>query len=572
MKIEGIITAGRMLKKANLKTEKSSNRAGGSGYTRSLQEQTICVLTTGTLGDTFYASGEQLALEAMEVLLEARAKCPGFLARAVIYAREEGLMKTLPILGLVVLSGGAGRTKSLFERAFPRVILTPDDLRDFVSLAVSGSIPGRKGLGGIACRMTKEWLRNLSEYHAVKYGSSNSRGMTLRDVIRMSHPGPLSAESAERLGWLVKGERALGSDPAFNSQIRSFESLKKATSESEALSLIRQGRLPYEVVLPSVQASTPAIWGELLRQAPYLNLLRNLNAFARHGVFESEENVRYAVGRLTDPQAVEHSKVLPFRFFDAWTAYTQGENVDGRIADAIRAALELSFVNMPSLGDRSVAIGTDVSGSMNEVVSEKGTTRHIDIAGIFTGALLKRIERRAIPLPFDTCAYPDNGLSSRDDILVTAKKIAGYGGGGTAVGSPVEHLLDRKIKTDVFIGITDNEDWAYGQGHRTSDDFLTLWRRYRREIAPDAQAFLVTIAPYRDAVAPRGEPGVHFIYGWNGQCLRYISTKLATGESQVGYVESMPIGTGGPNGHSSGADERNAQNDGSPTVDPITPA
>lgn len=521
------------------------NREGAPSFHRSLEEQTVQVLSTGTLGDTFYASGRELGIEAIEVLVRAREERPEFLARALVWAREQGFMRTLPVLGLAILSGGRGRTKALFEAAFPRVISTPDDLRAFVTLCKSGAIPGRNGLGGVANAAVKRQLQGLSEYHAVKYGSAASREVTLRDVLRLAHPRPESPATAERFGWLVKGAEALGSDPALNPQIRALEALKLAATEEEQIALIRQGRLPFEVVVPTVKATTPAIWSELLRQAPYFNLLRNLVTFTRHGVFQSEENVRYAVAKLTDPRAVERSRVLPFRFFDAWKRYVATDGSDSRISDALRDALELSFRNMPSLGERTVAIGTDVSGSMSSPVSEKTANRFIDIAGIFTGALLRRIEGRAIPLPFDTEVHPECGLSARDGILATTEKISQFQGGGTAIGSPVEYLLGRKIKTDVFIGITDNVDWAYGDGHACSGSFLDLWLRYRKEVAPEARAYLITIAPYRDAVAPSGERGVRFIYGWSDVVLKFIASDLESGSGQIAEIEGMSLGTAG---------------------------
>jgi 60 kDa SS-A/Ro ribonucleoprotein len=523
------------------------NREGAPAYRRSLREQTVQVLATGTLGDTFYASGKDLAAEAVEVLVQAREECPEFLARALVWAREKGFMKTLPVLGLAVLSGGRGRAKAHFQAAFDRVIVTPDDLRAFAAFCRSGAIPGRKGLGGVAAKAVRAHLGSISEYHAVKYGSAASREMALRDVLRMAHPRPASPAVAERFGWLVGGIEKLGSDPALNPQIRAFEALKRASTEEEQIALIREGRLPFEVVVPAVKATTPAIWAELLRQAPYMNLLRNLVTFTRHGVFSDEANVRYAAQKLADPRAVERSKVLPFRYFDAWRRYMETDGHDSRIADSLRAALELSFVNMPSFGASTVAIGTDVSGSMDGPISSKGSTRFIDIAGIFTGALLRRVEGRAIPLPFDTEVRPDLGLSSRDDVLVTAEKISGIRGGGTAVGSPVEYLLDRKIPVDVFIGVTDSEDWAYGReyGYSCSGSFLELWSRYQNEVAPEAKAYLVTIAPYRDAVAPSGTKGVRFIYGWSDAVLRFIASDLEAGESQVREIERMDLGSGG---------------------------
>ena len=533
----------------NLKARKQGydhlNREGAPSYGMSFKEQVVNVLATGTLGDTFYASGQQLAEEAMMVLCQARQECPEFLARALVFARNQGFMKTLPVLGLVVLSGGRGQTRELFEAVFDQVVLIPDDLRAFVTLCRSGKIPGRTGFGGIAVGAVKRWLSQMSEYHAIKYGSAHSDGVTLRDILRMSHAKPATAAVAERFGWLVRGHEMLGTDPNLNPQIRAFEFLKRATTEDEQLTLIREGQLPYEVVVPTLKKTTPQIWVELLHRAPYMNLLRNLVTFARHGVFSQEEHVRYAVERLTNPTAVARSKVLPFRFFDAWQAYQRSDAPDSRIADALRAALEQSFVNMPSLGNRKVCIGTDVSGSMTGAISEKSSTTCIDIAGIFTGALLRCAEDRVIALPFNTGVIPNCGLSSRDDILVTAEKIKRLGGGGTAVGAPVEYLLDRKIAVDVFIGVTDSEDWAHGSGYSCSGSFYSLWLRYKQEVNPDAQAFLVTIMPYRDAVAPSDAKGVHFISGWSDRVLKYISLTLENGASQIQDIEQMHLRVAG---------------------------
>ncbi|HEY9585227.1 MAG TPA: TROVE domain-containing protein, partial [Candidatus Paceibacterota bacterium] len=382
----------------------------------------------------------------------------------------------------------------------------------------------------------------MSEYQALKYGSAVSKGVTLRDIIRMSHPTPGDPKTSELFGWLVRGKGGLGSDTGLNPQLRTLEALKRATTDDGRVSLIREGRLPYEVVVPSLGTTSTVIWSELLRQAPYLNLLRMLATFTRQKVFENEANVRTACEKLTNPAAVEHSKVLPFRFYNAWKAYKGTEGHSMAIADALRAACEISFRNMPSFGNRTVVIAPDVSGSMTKEVSDKGTTRCIDIAGLFTGALLKRCLDRALVLPFDTNVRANHTLSKRDDILVTADKVASYSGGGTAVGAPVQYLLDRKIVADVVIGITDNEDWAYGRdGNYASNSFYSLWLRYKSEVNPNAIAYLVTMAPYRDAVAPSGAKGVHFIYGWSDRVLQYIGNTLEGGENQIQAVEQIAL-------------------------------
>lgn len=516
-----------------------TNRAGAPSFRRSLREQVIQVLSTNTLSDTFYVKKEQLATETIEVILKARETDHRFLAQAIVWARQEGLMKLVPTLALAILSGRKGLEPELFKNTFQKTILTPDDLRTFVSIIKEGGIPGRSGIGGVVRDAVRTWMGGISEYHAIKYSSEKSDGVTLRDILRLTHPKPSSDALNERFGWLAGSRKG---NLALNPQILAFEKLKRATTENEIVELVRQGRLPYEVVVPSVPKMTRAVWAELLRQAPYMNLLRNLRSFREHGVFEDQVNVQFAVEKLTNPAAVKASRVLPFRFFDALKAYSYNDAQDMRIRDAIAQGLELSFVNLPDFGSdgKHVTIGSDVSGSMSSCpISERSQAMCIDICGIFTGALLKRTEN-ALALPFENQVIHNAGLSKLDSVAATASKIARIGGGGTAVGAPIQYLLDRKIKTDVFIGITDNVDWAYGSGYRVSDSFFDLWSRYKKEVNPNAKAFLVTIAPYRDAVAPEGSD-VHFIYGWSDKVLNYIGLKLKTGVGQVDDIEKIDV-------------------------------
>ncbi len=537
-----------------------TNYEGGQTFTRSLQERVVQALCVGRFGDTFYASKLRLEEEAVKVLGEARVSDPEFLARAIVYGREKGFLKDAPIMGLAILSGGGAKAKPLFEKVFKRVIQTPDDLRKFVTLCKSGTIPHVKTLGGYRRSAVKGWVSTLSGYHAVKYGSAASKGFTLQDIVALTHPKAEDAAVAERLGWLTRGRKALGANRKLNPQIRAAEALKLVDDEAVQISLIRSGKLPAEFVIPATTKMTPAIWRELLHNAPIFNLLRNLVTFTRHGVFKEDSEVTYTVDKLTNVKLIEHSKILPFRFFDAWKKYVLVEGNDSRIADALRTAANLSFVNMPTLGGRTVAIGSDVSGSMGSTVSPKGQTRFVDIAGIFTGALLRQIEGRAIPLPFQNRVIEGHGLSGHDDILVTAEKVSQLLGGGTALGAPIQHLLDRKIFADVFVGITDNEDWAYGEGYHTRDSFLGLWRTYRAKINPEAQAFVIQIASYEHAVAPKEEPGVHFIYGWSDAVVRYIPFILDGGASQVQEIEGMSLDNGGNSEESGGHDH--AQTDG----------
>lgn len=510
------------------------NPEGFASFKRSLEEAYLQVLLTNTLGGTFYASSQELFEGSLALHQEMAEHDPGFMARALVYARILGLMRLQPIVGLVFLSRA---DSDLFRRAFRAVINTPGDLADFVEIARGGVV--RAGLGRALKAVVNSYLNGLSEYHAIKYGQGG-KGYRLGDIIRLTHPQPLNARQEAIFIWLLDRDKWLGSADlrALTPQIDAFERLKRldvSAGQDGARALIAEGRLPYEVVTGVVQPDAET-WHTLMEQMPYLALLRHLNTFQRAGVLRDEAGAGYVARRLTNREALAKARVLPFRLFTAYQMFDAENGAEKQVTDALSKALEASFANMPDLGAR-VCIAPDVSGSMSGSIGGRGRTRYSDISGIFSGALLKA-SQRALVLPFEDKVLSVK-LNPRDSLMTLASQVARLGGGGTAVSAPVSYLLDRKTPVDTFIGITDNIEWATDQSGRLG--FLPTWREYRRKIAPQAQAFLITIAPYRHAVVPQDEPGVHYIYGWNEQVLSYISLAARNVTGQVDVVRGMEV-------------------------------
>lgn len=81
------------------------NREGYPAYERPLEEQYLQVLLCNTLGNTFYASGEQLMHEAEQVHDTMLAADAEFAAKALVFARNEGFMRLQPTWGLTKLAG-----------------------------------------------------------------------------------------------------------------------------------------------------------------------------------------------------------------------------------------------------------------------------------------------------------------------------------------------------------------------------------------------------------------------------------------------------------------------------------
>ena len=484
------------------------NAEGFACFTHDLRDQARNFLRTGTLTGTFYASASVLARETVDVLCRLADQDANVLCEETIAARTDGYMRTLPILSVVVLSGL--KDKSSFFRAAAQVLRVPRDVAQFITICKSGLVPGVRGFGGCRIKAVQNWLGTLSSYHAIK--GTSMKEMTMADVVRLSHVKPNSDVQRELLGWVsghVKPSRV-----SLNPQIVCLEALRLETDAQEQVRLIREGRLPYEAVVSVVASPSMPVWEALLEQAPTFNLLRNLRTFTRHGVFAKQMNVDLVVRKLSRPDTLVQARILPFQCYAAWKAYAEVPDADAQIVAALSDAIEQSVCNLP-LFDGRVVIAPDVSGSMVlNYTNKEQTTSAAEVSGIFSAGLLKRCPNVRV-LPFEERVV-NITLNPRDSVLSNARRIAGLGGGGTALCAPIERLIQDRDKVDLFVGITDNVEWV-GQG------FLSAWRAYRSKIAPEAKAVLVTVVPNTDRPVPQGEPGVSFVHGWSDSVLRFVA-------------------------------------------------
>jgi len=471
------------------------NREGFPSYKRTIEEEVLSVLTTGSTANLFYTKAEENIKEMLDVL----RKCENieFLAKATVYAREKGFTRTLPIASLVELSR---RNPSLFRKIAARVCKNPHDWQQFIDIARSKTI--RRGVGsGLKKRMI-EALSEMSVYHAMKYPKA------VEDMINIARP---REDVNSRVIRYIKRKEHEGDE-----QLEALKVVKTSENEDEIIEAIERGRLPYEVVTGSVKKMTPRIWEALLYQAPYFNLIRNLNNFERNGVFDKKENLDYAVRRITTEKAIKQSKLFPFRFYVAYRMLGDFRGAE-RLKNALYMALEKSVANIPELNGK-VAIASDVSGSMSSnLTGDYSVVQCCDLVGLFTGCLVKKCSEIPIVLPFDHDVREDivSKVYEKETVMEIASCFGAWG--GTSLSAPVEWLIQKKEPVDYFIAFTDNEEWV-------GRSFLEAFLDYKRTIAPECKAYLVTLLPYRDFPAPLQIEDVYFVYGWSDAVLKYITT------------------------------------------------
>lgn len=483
------------------------SKEGFPSYTRTIEEQVISVLTTGSTANLFYVKAE----ENIKNLIDVLQKCDDleFLAKATIYAREKGYTRTLPIASLVEISR---RDASTFKQINKRVCLNPHDWQQFIEIARGKLI--RKGLGRAVKKEIHKVLSNMSEFHAIKYHKA------VEDMINVSRPHP---KVNPFIIYYIKNKVHAGE------QMQMLEKLKKSQTEEDAIKAIEEGKLPYEVVSGSTKM-TPKIWETLLYNAPYFFLIRNLNNFIRNGVFDKKENLNYALSRIKNKKQIANSKLFPFRFYIAYKMLIES-NSTKVLRNALEDAIEISTENIPNI-EGKVAIASDVSGSMiSSLTGDNSVVQCIDIVALFSAILIRKCSEMPILLPFESKVREDlaNKMYSKETIMGMASAF--HPTGGTSLSAPVEYLINKKIPVDYFIAFTDNEEWV-------GREFLEAFLDYKENIAPECKAYLVTLLPYGDAPAPPDIKDVHFIYGWSENVIRYITTNP---ERQLEEVNEIRI-------------------------------
>lgn len=469
------------------------NKEGFPAYRRAPEEDVVNVLMTGSTANTFYVKAKDNIQEMLRVL-EGHEDTE-FLAKATLYAREYGYMREIPIASTVLISK---RDVALFRAIAGKVCKNPHDWQKFIDICRSGVI--RHGIGRA---LKEEIIRAIAEmpvYHAIKYPKA------VRDMIRISRPH--ESVNPVIIKYIMEGRHS------GDEQLEALYRLKHSENESEIVKCIEDGRLPYEVVVGSVRKMTPKIWEALLYQAPYFNLLRNLNNFIRNGVFDDHDNLEYAVNKLTNPEAITNSKLFPFRFFIAYRMLEDFRYID-ELKNALNRAMEISIANVPELPG-TVAIAPDVSGSMfSSLTGDYSVVTCSDLVGIFTASFIRKCRELPIVLPFDQDIRLDiaEKVYASETIMDIASCFSSYG--GTSLSAPVEWLLRARKKVDYLVAFTDNEEWVGRSFIDALDDYLRF--------NPDVKVYLVTLLPYRDYPVPHTYENVHFVFGWSDHVLRYIT-------------------------------------------------
>jgi 60 kDa SS-A/Ro ribonucleoprotein len=456
----------------------TENCEGAPSYAFTPEHSLAQYVTTGCLNSTFYASD---AAQLETVLGLCGAAEVDFIARAAVYAREVGFMKDAPALLCAVL---AARDGEVLEKVFPRVIDSPRMLRSFVQIVRSG-VTGRKSLGSRPKRLVRGWLATRSD-RAI-FNASVGRSPSIADVVRMVHPSPATDSREALYGYLLGREF----DPArLPEVVRQFEAFKQDTTRAVP-------DVPFQML--TALTLDNGHWVDIATRAPWQMTRMNLNAFARHGVFEDSAMARLVADRIRDEESIASARAMPYQLMVAFTQTDSG--VPRVVADALQDAMEVAIDNVPVV-DGQVVVCPDVSGSMGSAITgyRHGSTsvvRCVDVAALFAAAIMRK-NPTALVLPFEHRVVKLQ-LNARDSVMTNAERLAAVGGGGTNCSAPLALLNRTRVRADLVVFVSDNQSWVDMRG-RHGTESMTQWEQFRQR-NPKARLVNIDLQPYGDTQA-----------------------------------------------------------------------
>lgn len=460
---------------------------------------------------------------------------PEWFVKLAVFLREQLHLRSIS-QKTAAIAAITPECRPFLKKALDRIIIRADDLIEFAALLKDDRHGLAKSSPSVLRRYAAERLNRLENWECLKYRKESQFG--LRHMIKLYHPKPAGERQRALFSYLADPQcwkKMAAEDRELLPEIDAFEKLKNTdVKDIDAIrSLIRQGRLPWEIVLPHT-GSSREIWNILGYQMPIMALIRNLWNLFESGALADTELKRHVMDKmLRNQKVILNSRQLPFRWYSAWKV---AREVDSEIADAIVDAMHISIRNLPKLEGTTV-IACDNSSSMSWTpISRESEIYPIDIAAMLGAVASGMCERRLVTA--FACDIAKVSVSQRDSIFTNMERVkktnVGY---STNAYKILRALIGNRLFTDRIIILTDMVIYDDGYGNRRDEDFRHLLQIYRRRVNPDVATYVINLQPYEFFMLPQDENNVTVISGWNQEILRYI--KYTTDKKGGGLVEQI---------------------------------
>jgi len=524
---------------------KTTNHEGAVAFSLSPALDLYSQVCTASLQPKFYAQDTSAQLKRLrETIAQVD---PELVCQLAVYAREKMYLRSVPLVLMVELlknfndgKQAGKRDSKLLKKSTTRVIQRADEITEILSyFAHANNRSASKKLGKLPNAFKNavgDSFHKFDEYQLAKYNRDGA--IKLRDALFLTHAKPSDEKEVALFKKLVEGN--LAEPYTWEVELSKLGQQKFASTEAK-------------------EKAYSDKWVELVtsNKLGYMALLRNLRNIFKYGA--SKELVNLVCDKLSDPEAVQKSKQLPFRFWSAYRSiggnvprgrgygYGRGSNESSieldpfttqQLNKALEKAVKASVANLKGFDDNTrVLIAADVSGSMQQPISPKSQVQQYDIA-LLLGQLLQS-KCKNVVTGFFGDDWKVTNFSSGDILnntlnLYNREGEVGYSTNGYKV---LQWLNTKKIEVDKVMIFTDCQLWNSGRGN---DSLNSEWQKYRSKF-PNARLYLFDLAGYGktplDVVA---EKNVHLISGWSEKIFEVMEA-MENGGNAIDFIKNIKI-------------------------------
>jgi len=287
--------------------------------------------------------------------------------------------------------------------------------------------------------------------------------------------------------------------------------------------------------------------------------IRNLATLTRLGLLApGGDATRTVVDRLGDGERLRRARVHPITALAALKTYAAGHGLRGKqtwepvgaIVDALDGAFYAAFGAVPATGKRWT-IAVDVSGSMDggAIAGVPGLTPRVAAGAL--ALLTASIERDYTVVAFTAAKGGFGGqwgggdpgltpltISPRQRLDDVTRAMAALPMGGTDCSLPIRWATARRLETDVFMVLTDNETWA-GSIHPAE-----ALREYRRKVNPAAKLVVAGMVANDFSIADPNDAGMLDVVGFDTAAPTVIADFATGGQSASDDRQAVEEGEG----------------------------
>lgn len=503
------------------RVDRVKNHEGGEAYTLPTKLELYSAVVTTLIAPKFYESETDVLKRIKDLVAKVAKTDPEFVAKLAVYARESMYLRTVPVVLAVELAKAHSGTP-LVSKTLERVVRRPDEITE--TLAYYTTTNGRKGdkkLGKLSNQIRKGLgvsFNKFDEYQFAKY--NRSAAISLKDALFLTHPVAKDAKQQAVFDKIVSGTLETP---------KTWETELSAAGKSD-----------------DKESSKKEAWEDMImsQKMGYMATLRNLRNILQADV--SEEAITKVADYLGNEKAVLSSKQFPFRFYSAARELQSvASPYTGRILAALEDAMRISASNIAGF-DRNdtVAIATDVSGSMSSQLSEKSKMRLVDVGLVLSSMLTNATNKTYNMLFGSTLGYGNvtkGSVLTGVDQLERAARGLGHSTNGYLVA---QELLTKKMNVDKLVIFTDMqlyENSGYGYwGSPRAASIRELWGKYKKEVNPNAELFIFDLAGYGTTPVSVKDGSTYLISGWSDRVFDILeATKY--GSTAVKEIEQIKL-------------------------------